>query len=74
MENKLTEYQEYRLKTERLYLRKLLRRAVQIAIERCEDFYYDMHRKYNGKKYPIYINECIEEVIKEAQAELREEK
>lgn len=74
MENELTEYQKQRLRTERLYQRKLLRRAVQIAIERCEDFYYDKHRKYNGKKYPIYINGCIEEVIKEAQAELREEK
>lgn len=74
MENELNEYQKQKLRTERLYQRKLLRRAVQIAIERCEDFYYDKHRKYNGQKYPLYLDKCIKEVIRDAQAELREEK
>lgn len=74
MENELTEHQEYKVRTQRLYLRKLLIRAVQIAIERCEDFYYDKHREYNGQRYPMYLNKCVEEVIKDAQSELRMEK
>lgn len=74
MTNELIEYQKHRLRTERLYQRNLLRRAVKIAIERCEDFYYDKHREYNGQKYPIYLNKCVEEVIKDAQSELRREK
>lgn len=67
MTNELTEYQKHRLRTERLYQRKLLRRAIQIAIERCEDFYYDKHNEYYGQKYPLYLDKCIKEVIKDAQ-------
>ena len=71
METELTEYQKYRLRTQRLYQKKLLKRAVQIAIERCDDFHYDKHREYNGEKYSIYLNKCVEDVIKNAQYELR---